>query len=92
MTDKQLEVLLALDLRQTQMAEAWADDPAVWTEEIAAVAGISNRSAAAVLRGARERGWVRSVRGTNWFGWRLTSGGVQALEENWERINACLST
>lgn len=89
MTDKQIDVLLALNLRQMQMADAWEEGSGVWTEEIAAVCGLSARATAAVLTDARARGWVRGgPRSGDVTSWVLITGGVAALESNRERINA----
>lgn len=88
MTDKQIDVLLALNLRQMQMDDSpELSEHGVPTNEIANVAGLSNRSAAVVLSAMRDFGWVTS-RHTEKIGWLLHAKGVAALERNRYRISA----
>lgn len=81
MSELQREVLLALNLRQMQMADhAELGSSGVFTAEVAAAAGLSNRSTANVLAGLRRRGWVASCHWSDLMGWLLIDAGVAALE------------
>lgn len=82
MTDAQRDVLLALNLRQMQASDHWEPGDGVWTSEVAAVSGRSNRSAAVVLSQMRDFGWVQSEHGSDVIAWRLARRGVEALERD----------
>jgi hypothetical protein len=86
-TDAQHQVLLALNLRQMQCVDL-DDGDGVWTSEVAAVCGKSNRSAAVVLSQMRDFGWVQSTHGYEAVGWILTARGVAALERERNRSAA----
>lgn len=81
MTDAQHEVLLALNLRQMQMADgSLLHETGVFTSEVATICGRSRRSTAAALSAAARLGWVASRSGDMETGWILLRPGVLALE------------
>lgn len=81
MTANQRDVLLALNLRQMQMADGLElCETGVYTDEVAKAACRSNRSTAVVLSQMRDFGWVASCHGSERIGWLLQSKGVSALE------------
>lgn len=86
MTDNQLDVLLALNLRQMQGEDSFTET-GVFTPEVARTCGRSNRSTATILSHMRDFGWVGSIHSdSEGVGWRLLAGGVAALERNRARL------
>lgn len=85
MTDKQRDVLLALNLIQMQAADAPEED-GYSTGEIAGRCRLPIRATAALLSQMRVLQWVRSFPGLDRVGWELTGRGVEALERDAGRI------